>query len=317
MYISTAWSRPRHYSIYPQKKRSYRWLILAITPVCLAGAWFVVPTHITANPSETLSKDSAQSVAVAKTQSANASTLPETSAASQEPLADSRYAQLQPLLENWIQKQPKSQQWSVVVQDTTSNANRAVVNERSTYYMASIYKLFLTLPLSKKYPFSSWQTTPISTSSGKQLLSDCVDLMITRSDNPCGEGVGEAVGWVSATKAARAQGMSDTSLSSSDLRSSARDIASYMTGLEQGKWFDSAAQKFLMNSLSHQQLRSGIPAGCSGCTVWNKTGDLNGVKHDAAIVHAGNAKFVLVVMSNGGSNTQIADVTRLVSNNLR
>ncbi len=314
MYSKNAWSRPRDYSIYAQKSRRSKWPLLVIVPAFAAGAWFVLPKH---EPVSASSVDSAQSVAVTKSEAEATSEIPDTPAAAQQPLADAHYTELQGLVEGWVKKQPKSQQWSVVVQDVTSDANRVAVNDRSSYYMASIYKLFLTLPLSQKYPLQTWAMTSVKTDAGNRQMNNCVDLMISRSDNPCGEGIGKMVGWVSATKAAKARGMTDTSLSSGDMRTSARDVATYMLGLEQGKWFDTQTQQSLLGSMSRQKLRTGIPAGCSGCSVWNKTGDLSNVKHDSAIVEVGKSKFVLVVMSNGGSFTQIADVTRLVANTLR
>lgn len=317
MYIKKVWPRPRVYSLYPQKSRRPKWLGIAIVPIVLAGAWFVVPSRMPANVAAASDEASAQSVAVTEPETTDAAVLAETPVSTKQPLADARYTQLQQSVEKWTNTQPKSQQWSVVVQDINSDTNRVAVNERSTYYMASLYKLFLTLPLSQKYPLQTWASTSVNTDSGKQNLDTCVKLMISKSDNSCGEGVGQLVGWVATTKAARAKGMTATSLSSTDLRSSARDVSTYMLGLQQHKWFDEPTRQALLTDLSQQTFRSGIPAGCAGCSVWNKTGDLNGAKHDAAIVHVGTSDFVLVVMSNGGSNAQIADVTRLVASSLR
>lgn len=316
MHINTVWPRPRVYSLYAQKNRRRKWLPLALIPLALAGAWFVVPKYVSANNNDALDS-SVQSVAATKAEAATATTLPDTPVTTQEPLADARYIELQALVEGWAKKQSKNQQWSVVVQDIANDANRVAVNDRSTYYMASLYKLFITLPLTQKHPLHTWNTTPVKTDTSVKPLSDCVEVMISKSDNPCGEAIGKMVGWNTAAKAAKSRGMTDTVLTSNDLRSSARDVASYMVGLEKGRWFDEATQQSLLGSLSRQKLRSGIPAGCSGCMVWSKTGDLNGAKHDAAIVQTDSSKFVIVVMSNGGSNGQIADVTRLVASKLK
>lgn len=315
MYTKIAWQRSRTYSIYPQKHRRYGWLLIALLPALAAG-WFVLPRHSSAHAALTESKTTVQSVALTKNEQLTTPQLPDASAADAQPLGTTDYAELRQLVNAWVKRQPTATQWSVVAQDLNNDANRVEVNPRATFYTASLYKLFLTIPLSQKYRFERWQTEHTLQDTGNHTIAECVDAMISKSDNFCGEAIGDTVGWVPTTKVVRSQGMTDTSLSSADLKTSARDVTTFLVGLERGKWFDPVTKRFLENSLGHQAYRAGIPAGCRDCTVLNKTGDLNGVRHDAAIVTHGDAHYVLVIMSSGGSNTQIADLSKLVASKL-
>ena len=57
--------------------------------------------------------------------------------------------------------------------------------------------------------------------------------------------------------------------------------------------------------------RQGIPAGASG-TVADKVGFLNGLLHDAAIVYSPKGTYVLVILTNGSSWANIAELTKKI-----
>ena len=57
--------------------------------------------------------------------------------------------------------------------------------------------------------------------------------------------------------------------------------------------------------------RQGIPAGASG-SVADKVGFLNGLLHDAAIVYSPKGTYALVIMTDGSSWAEIADITRQI-----
>jgi beta-lactamase class A len=225
------------------------------------------------------------------------------------------YLPLEQSIKDWVGSQTRGE-WSVVVQDLNSPANRAVVNEGKQYYTASMYKLFLTIPLSQKLPFSDWQKQrPTDDPQGRTYM-ECVRAMLADSDNDCGEAVGNSIGWPKANQAIRTIGFPRTNIATDDLKSTASDVGAYMEGLYKGQWFDQKTHDFIMDSLALQKYRSGIPAGCFGCKVFNKTGDLNGVTHDAAIVTSGSAKYILVVFSKGGSYGQIAKLAKLINSQI-
>jgi beta-lactamase class A len=139
-------------------------------------------------------------------------------------------------------------------------------------------------------------------------LNDCVTAMLKVSNNACGKAVGDYVGWEYADAELKVIGLEKTRLNS-DLgpMTTAADVAYYLQGLYEGKWFDGASRDFIIKTLDQQILRAGIPHGCgSGCAVADKTGDLGFVRHDAAIVRYAGGAYVLSVFSDGASYADIS-----------
>jgi beta-lactamase class A len=224
------------------------------------------------------------------------------------------YNALEPAVLDWIASQ-KGSEWSVAIQDLDNPNNSLFIDSDKQYYTASLYKLLITLPLVQKAPFENWQLRTLS-SAGNQTYDKCVNRMLALSDNPCGEAVGFFVGWSRAEKSLKNAGLTRTALATSDLRTTAGDMSKFLEGLANGKWFNQQTKEFILNSMANGKYRSGIPAGCEGCRVYNKIGDLKGYLHDAAIVEDGTSRYVLVVLSKGGSYKQIADLTHIISSQL-
>jgi beta-lactamase class A len=82
-----------------------------------------------------------------------------------------------------------------------------------------------------------------------------------------------------------------------------------------GRAVDEASSKEMLAVLERQTVNDRIPAGLpSGTRVAHKTGEITGIRHDAAIVFAPRP-FVLVVLTRGASSPEagsrlIADITR-------
>lgn len=228
---------------------------------------------------------------------------------------DRSYEGLQKKVDDWIAAQ-KAGDWSVVVQDLKDPKNQVLVKENETFRTASIYKLFLSIALAQKIPYSEWGTKTISTSAGVRSYAECVKLMISKSDNPCGEAIGNELDWKKAGVAIRDQGFNGTSINATEIYTTARDTSHFLVGLNAGLWFTKEAKDAIMKDMQDQKYRAGIPAGCEGCTVYNKTGEFSGYTHDAAIVKDGDSEYAVVIFSKGGSFAQIADLTKLIHGQL-
>ena len=228
---------------------------------------------------------------------------------------DYSYDTLQDAVNDWVSKQAGSD-WSVVVQDLKDPKNQVLAKENETYFTASIYKLFLTIALAQKIPYSQWATQTLNTSTGVHSYAECVELMISKSDNPCGEAIGNQLDWAKAGAAVRDQGFKGTSINASSIQTTVRDTSHFLVGLNAGLWFTKEAKDAILHDMADQKYRNGIPAGCDGCTVLNKTGQLNGYAHDAAIVTDGDAQYAVVVFSKGGSFAQIADLAKIIHTQL-
>lgn len=207
-----------------------------------------------------------------------------------------------------------AQKWGVAVFDLDSNQWLTQINADAQMDSASTYKLFMTYALAKTKPIDQWGSVTVEGHN----LKECVDLMLRISDNPCGEAVGRYVGWSTGNKLLHSFGYPSTKLNAipSPL-TTAIDTAQFMVDFYQDKLFDAATKSFVTSSLQNQKYRSGIPAGCSGCTVLNKTGNSSAVAHDVAIVKDGRHQYVVSIMSEGGSYQKIANIERAITAAMR
>lgn len=301
------WPQPRYYQYEKGLPQLSWWLLFNCTLLaCLSIFIFTrISKMFTYNPN-------GGQVLAAEQQLVSA---PKPAPSSPSTLALNNYSSLEQSIKAWMASQ-KTGQWSVVVQDLDKPHNNVAINSDSVYEAASIYKLFLTIPLAQKLPVSAWQNTKISGGSQPD-VADCVKAMISKSDNPCGIAVGSYLNWQKVDKSLKAVGFSKTKLALEMPTTTAGDTASYLEGLAGGKWFDGATRDFILSSLANQKLRSGIPGGCPGCTVLNKTGDIDDVVHDAAIITNGNSHYVLVIFSKQGSFKQIASLSNLINAQLK
>ena len=216
---------------------------------------------------------------------------------------------IQSVLDQW-NTEHKGQKWAVVAKSLSGASFDARLNADQQFESASIYKLFLTLPLFNQIPVEQQAKTSLNTSSGKKTIATCVDLMLRVSNNECGEAVGGYLNWTKATNQLKQKGYTHTDFTKSEFKTSAGDTAAFLEALN-GTMLPPAARDTIMKSLYQQRYRDGIPAGCPGCTVANKTGQVDNVTHDAAIVQYKGGTYILVILSGNGSANfkQISQLT--------
>lgn len=215
---------------------------------------------------------------------------------------------LQPILDKWVADNP-GQKWGIVAKSVDGPAFDASVNADREFQSASIYKLFLMLPLFNQIPAEHLKGINLTVNGKPKSADTCVDLMLRVSNNECGEAVGYYLNWQKADVVLKEKGFSHTVFGeSSYLKTSAGDTAAFLQGLN-GDMFTRTAREAIMTSLKQQRWRSGIPAGCPGCVVANKTGAIDNVMHDAAIVQYNGGTYILAVFSEGGTFSQIAQLT--------
>lgn len=89
----------------------------------------------------------------------------------------------------------------------------------------------------------------------------------------------------------------------------ARDLATLLAALEQGKAASPRSTQAMRDILLAQELNTLIPAGLPpGTPVAHKTGQITGVLHDAAIVYPpGRAPYVLVVLTRDIPEAPVAE----------
>jgi beta-lactamase class A len=89
----------------------------------------------------------------------------------------------------------------------------------------------------------------------------------------------------------------------------ARDLAVLLADIATGRAASDSSTAVMLNILTHQQFRNGIPAGVPpGTPVASKTGNITGINHDAAIIFPpGRAPYVLVILTRGFPDQSAAE----------
>ena len=159
---------------------------------------------------------------------------------------------------------------------------------------------------------------------------ELVERMITRSSNLATNTVIALVDAKRVTKTLRSlgarqmtvlRGVEDGKAYQKGLNNTAtaRDLATLMTAIEQGRAASPASTQAMRTILLAQELNLEIPAGLPpGTPVAHKTGQISGILHDAAIVYpSGKPPYVLVVLTSGipdekVARSLIADLSRQV-----
>lgn len=187
----------------------------------------------------------------------------------------------------------------------------ASVNGGKDYIAASTYKLFIAYGM-----FQAVNSGSLSWSDevlGDQTTETCFELMIVRSDNNCPEAFGNLIGWQKINDMMRTLGLHGTQVKWHDNHTTANDLALFLTKLQAGTLLDGADSQKLLGYMQQQIYRQGIPAG-TGVAVADKVGFLDAYIHDAGIVYGAKGPYVLVIMSNNSSWSQLADVAKQVDN---
>jgi beta-lactamase class A len=121
------------------------------------------------------------------------------------------------------------------------------------------------------------------------------------SDNTAGHMLVRDVGGADALNAWAAAAGAKNSVFFTDNVTSAADLAALWSAEAKGTLGGAAAQAWLYPMLTGTRTESGVPAGVQGkSAVVHKTGTIDQVENDAALITAGpNGAYVLVVMTDG------------------
>lgn len=81
----------------------------------------------------------------------------------------------------------------------------------------------------------------------------------------------------------------------------ARDLAVLLASIAQGQAASDSSTAIMLDILTHQVFRDGIPAGVPpGTRIASKTGGITGINHDAAVIYPpGRPPYVLVILTRG------------------
>jgi len=219
-------------------------------------------------------------------------------------------AGLSALMKNFAESH--SGTYGVSMVELSGQKRRAEYNAGAQFTTASTYKLFVVYSALLRVENGSWKYS--DQISGGRDLAQCIDDTIVKSDNPCAEAMLRKAGFSAVTNEAKALGATSTSfMGSNGIKSTARDEAVFMGALYSGQLLSQQASRDrLINALKRNVYRKGVPAGVPGVAVANKVGFLDGLLHDAAIVYSPSGAYVLVILTDGSSWANIAELTKQI-----
>lgn len=97
-------------------------------------------------------------------------------------------------------------------------------------------------------------------------------------------------------------------------KTTTRDILSFYELLYNGELVDKTSSDEMLEILKRQKLNDRIPKYLPGETVVaHKTGEFDGVKHDAGIVYSSKGDYIIVLMSDTESEVKAAEVEAKIS----
>lgn len=232
-------------------------------------------------------------------------------------------AELQGILDGFAAKYPG--QFGIVVTDLTTGATASIA-AHDQMVSASIYKLYVGWGVYKK--IDAGTLTINSKLKNGQTVAQCMEAMITVSDNDCGYALGALVGWKQLDADLASLGLTKTSIDNygrniydlvDDKYTSAADIALFTEALYRGKLLSPASTSAYLSTLKADKLNTWLPSGLpKGTVIAHKTGALYDLVHDAGVVYAQNGDYLIVVMSRNWQNAvkqspaAFADISRQI-----
>lgn len=216
-------------------------------------------------------------------------------------------AGMQALVTQFAEGRPGS--FGISFEEIDGKHRRAAYQDTKVFRTASTYKLYVAYGALKRVESGVWKWTDMI--HGGRNLTKCLDDMIVKSDNPCGEAMLAKIGYRTMTNELSAIGLKKSSFVNDVPETTAGDLTTFVGSLQAGQLLNPSSTSTLLSAMKRNIYRQGVPAGASG-PVANKVGFLDGLFHDAAIVYSPSGTYVLSVMTDGSNWAAIADLTRQI-----
>lgn len=179
-----------------------------------------------------------------------------------------------------------------------------------SFVSASTYKPYVLLRLFDD--INSGKVKWTNTIAG-MTYNQCFEDTIVISANTCAEALIEKYGARTLTDYLHGRGFSSgTGFTFSDAtHTTAGDLTRLMVGVQNSTMVSGDNRTKLLDAMSRQVYRQGIPAGSAG-TVYDKVGFLWDYLNDTAIVKHPKGTYVLTVLTKGHSWAKIAEITKKI-----
>lgn len=155
-------------------------------------------------------------------------------------------------------------------------------------------------------------------------IQELIDQMLTHSDNTATKMLADTIGLSVLNETFTQWGLTSTQLVDTNLikgkqnQTTPNDMAYLLTRLETQKLISARYSKRILNLLSHQDYRWGIPKYLpASADIANKTGTLKNIRNDIGIVTDGGTHYVLTIYTNqlypdSEAKNVIAAVSKLI-----
>ncbi|HRN96987.1 MAG TPA: class A beta-lactamase-related serine hydrolase [Candidatus Saccharibacteria bacterium] len=213
---------------------------------------------------------------------------------------------LNALIQQYAESHPGA--YGVSMIELGGQNRRAAYNDTRVFTTASTYKLFVAYSTLKRIESGAWHWTD-QISDGRD-LTKCFDDMIVKSDNNCAKALLLKIGFQTITNEAHEIGATHTSFMGNDgIKTTPADLAVVLGQLQNGQILNlQSSRDTWINAMKRNVYRQGIPAGINA-VVADKVGFLDALLHDAAIVYSPTGTYVLIIMTDGSSWGNIAELT--------
>lgn len=221
-----------------------------------------------------------------------------------------RYTSSEKGLRAYVQHITSTRNIRIAVKQLNGSGWTATGRAHESIPSASTYKLFVMLEVFNRINDGRlrWNDGMLDTT-----VATCFERTIVPSTNPCAEQWIRDFGRDYLDEMVRSKGFSSgTGFNFSDANhTTAADLMKYVEGLYLGTLVTGNNRDLLLEKMSRQLYRYGVPTGSKG-RVWDKVGFLWNYVHDAAIVEHPRGTYVVAIMTGEGSYAPIAEVTRKI-----
>ena len=136
-------------------------------------------------------------------------------------------------------------------------------------------------------------------------VADALKAMIIVSDTPTAVMIQDVVNPVRVEQTLRSLGIDDMSVLTSELPTTARDMALLMAAVAEGAQVTEESRREMLAMLLQETIRGGIPSGVPpNVAVAHKTGNFTNATHDVALVWGPAGPYIIAVLSDGAWEPQ-------------
>lgn len=171
-----------------------------------------------------------------------------------------------------------------------------LIDSEKTYYMASLYKVILSLFILDKIKNENLKLTDkVGTSSAT--IETGLNKIITESNNEYAEELAKEYGWENIQAKMKEKLGAEFSFST-NLETSVKSIGILFEDIALSLKIPQSESSYLLALLKDQKKTSKLPKYLpANIYSHNKTGELDGFSHDAGIFYTPKANYILVFMS--------------------